>query len=37
MVARTCSEPGVMSSGALAVSPLARASRAMLAALVMSS
>ena len=37
MVARTCSEPGVMSSLVLALSPLAEAWRAMEAARVMSS
>jgi hypothetical protein len=37
MVARTCSEPGVMSSFVLARSPLAAAWRAIDAARVMSS
>ena len=37
IVARTCSEPGVMSSSVLAVSPCAAADRAIDAARVMSS
>ena len=37
MVARTCSEPGVMSSSVLAVMPCAAATRAIDAARVMSS